>query len=111
MLAREYWGQGYMSEALSGFLSHLWPDWPSGDITCSDAWSRSEDDGDTSLKEVVADIDPRNTACINLLEKFGFVETGRREKTFEINGVWCDSVYFALFKGPEEHSDLFAEER
>ncbi len=111
MLAREYWGQGYMSEALSGFLRHLWPERPSREKICNYPMSRDEVNGDTPLKKVIADVDPRNTACITLLEKFGFIETERRERTFEINGVWCDSVYFTLLQEPEKRSDLSQVER
>lgn len=44
----------------------------------------------------MADVDPRNESSIRLLKGFGFVETGRAERTFETGLGWCDSVYFAL---------------
>lgn len=46
--------------------------------------------------ELTADVDPRNTASIRLLERLGFHKTGSAERTFEIGGVWVDSLYFAL---------------
>jgi len=48
--------------------------------------------------ELTADVDPRNAASIRLLERLGFRRTGAAERTFEINGVWVDSQYFALTK-------------
>ena len=51
------------------------------------------------MEWVVADVDPRNESCIGILTKFGFVETGRRERTLETHLGWCDSVYFELRKG------------
>lgn len=48
------------------------------------------------LERVVADVDPRNSGSIGILRRFGFVETGREEGTFETHLGWCDSVYFEL---------------
>ena len=78
MLNRAYWGVGYMFEALSALLSYLWS-------------------GEVGLVEILtADADPRNDASIGLLTKMGFRQTGFRERTFETQIGWCDSVYFAL---------------
>jgi len=76
ILAREFWGQGLAREALApiiarGFAVH-------------------------GLERITADVDPRNAASIRLLEKLGFAETHRAERTLLIGGLWCDSVYFAL---------------
>lgn len=68
-----HWGKGLASEALAAFIAHR---------------RRS---GSTFL---TADTDPRNTASIRLLERHGFVETGRAEKTWLIGGQWFDSVYW-----------------
>ena len=51
------------------------------------------------VEGVVADVDPRNEGSIGILRRFGFVETGRAENTFETHLGWCDSVYLEL-KGP-----------
>ena len=80
MLSSAYWKQGYMAEALTALLG------PDGVF-----WERG-------VEWVVADVDPRNDSCIGILTKFGFVETGRREKTLETHMGWCDSVYFELRK-------------
>lgn len=76
ILAREHWRKGYAHEALSAVLDHVFE-------------TRGVD-------AAVADVDPRNDASLGLLKKLGFVETGRAEKTWEIGGVWADSVYLRL---------------
>lgn len=48
------------------------------------------------VERVVADADPRNEACLGVMRKFGFRETGRAERTYETHLGWCDSVYFEL---------------
>lgn len=73
LLDRAHWGRGYASEALAAFLAHR----------------RRE--GSTFL---TADTDPRNTASIRLLQRHGFMETGRAEKTWLIGGQWYDSIYW-----------------
>ncbi|KAF8872061.1 hypothetical protein CPB84DRAFT_1800176 [Gymnopilus junonius] len=68
---REYWGKGYASEALQVLLNKFW----------------TENKSAQGL--VKADADPRNESCIQLLKKFGFVET---------HIGWCDSVYLEAKK-------------
>ncbi|WP_370399165.1 GNAT family N-acetyltransferase [Sulfitobacter sp. JB4-11] len=48
------------------------------------------------LEEITADVDPNNAASIGLLNKLGFVETGRAARTLQIAEDWFDSVYFRL---------------
>jgi RimJ/RimL family protein N-acetyltransferase len=48
------------------------------------------------LDAVVADVDPRNTACLRLLAHHGFEETGRRERSWLVGKELCDSVDLAL---------------
>ena len=73
LLDPAHWGKGYASEALAAFLAHR--------KRC----------GSTFL---TADTDPRNAASIRLLERHGFVETGRAENTWLIGGQWFDSIYW-----------------
>jgi [ribosomal protein S5]-alanine N-acetyltransferase len=77
ILHPDFWGRGIATEALSAFLSHIWQTRP-------------------DIAALTADIDPRNTASVRLVEKLGFRETGRAERTFETHIGWCDSVYFAI---------------
>lgn len=72
----DHWGHGYASEALRAVIAHAF--------------------AHRRLAQVIADVDPRNEACLRLLARLGFEETGRAERTFCIGGEWSDSVYFAL---------------
>ncbi|KAI9761885.1 MAG: hypothetical protein M1840_001538 [Geoglossum simile] len=76
MLSRSHWGNGYMAEAMGVFLPYFW--------------------GLQSFDAITADVDPRNEACLKLLRRFGFQETGFAENTFETQLGWCDSVYLRL---------------
>lgn len=76
MLDPAQWGQGLGREAVSavierGFTVHR-------------------------LERIRADVDPRNKASLALLQRLGFVETGRAEKTWLVGEMWCDSVYLDL---------------
>jgi RimJ/RimL family protein N-acetyltransferase len=70
------WGHGYAGEALAAFLARRRA------LSSPDA--------------ITADVDPRNAASLALLARHGFVETGRAERTWHIDGQWCDSVYLEL---------------
>ena len=72
----ELWGQGIVAEALAPLIARAFTLY--------------------GQERLTADVDPRNTASIRLLEKLGFAETHRAERTWQIAGQWCDSVYFAL---------------
>lgn len=76
ILAPDLWGQGLVAEALAPIIARAFEV--------------------AGLERITADVDPRNTASIRLLEKLGFAETHRAERTWLIAGAWCDSVYFAL---------------
>lgn len=75
ILRRDLWGRGLVSEAASAVIEHVF---------------QMRD-----VEELQADVDPRNVASIRVLERLGFVETGRAERTYCIDGAWTDSIYFA----------------
>jgi [ribosomal protein S5]-alanine N-acetyltransferase len=70
------WGRGFAGEALRPVLSRAF------------AFHR--------LEAIEADVDPRNAASLRLLENLGFSESGRAERTWCVDGRWCDSVYLRL---------------
>ena len=74
-LAREAWGQGLALEALRAFTVH--------------AFAHRTD-------HLTADVDPRNLPSLRLLSRAAFRETHRAARTWEVGGVWCDSVYLRL---------------
>ena len=79
ILHPDFWGQGLAREALVGVIKHLFLA--------------------HRMDAITADVDPRNTASLGLLERLGFVETGRAEATYEIAGELVDSIYLALPRG------------
>ena len=70
-----YWGRGYAREALMAFIDRRRL---------------------LGSSELMADVDPRNHASLRLLERAGFVETGRASATWNVGGELCDSVYLRL---------------
>ncbi len=79
-LNRDFWGQGLAREALLQFTSYA---------------------RDLGLNCLTADVDPRNTACLRLLAKCGFHETGRQSATYVVDGQNCDSVYLKVDLFPQ----------
>ena len=79
MLHPDHWGHGYAAEAIDAVLGNAWTL-----------------DGEYQIDHVTADADPRNTACLRLLEKLGFYKIGEAKNTFETHLGWCDSVYLIL---------------
>jgi len=82
MIHPDFWGRGFASEASSAFIAYAF--------------------ANTAATELKADVDPRNTASLRVLGKLGFVETGRAERTFLLGDEWCDSIYLALPRPPEQ---------
>lgn len=76
LLRRDLWGRGLVTEAARAVIEHVF---------------RTRD-----LSELQADVDPRNVGSLRVLQRLGFVETGRAERTYCIEGVWVDSVYLVL---------------
>jgi RimJ/RimL family protein N-acetyltransferase len=76
LLRRDLWGRGLVSEAARAVIDHVF--------------------ATRDLTELTADVDPRNIGSIRVLERLGFVETGRAARTYCIDGVWVDSIFYAL---------------
>lgn len=69
------WGRGFAREALAAYIVRR----------------RA-----LGSAELTADVDPRNTSSLKLLQGAGFVETGRASGTWQIGDELCDSVYLTL---------------
>jgi len=76
LFAASVWGKGYAREAVAAVIA------------------RGFTAGDHD--EIRAEVDPRNEACLRLLLRLEFRETGRALRTWCIGGEWSDSVYLAL---------------
>jgi ribosomal-protein-alanine N-acetyltransferase len=72
----DYWGQGLAREALDAVIARV--------FAASD------------VRDIEADVDPRNAAALGLLSRLGFREVRRAERTWKVGDAWCDSVYLAL---------------
>jgi RimJ/RimL family protein N-acetyltransferase len=76
ILHPDCWGQGLASEAVGAAVDHVF---------------RTPD-----IETLTADVDPENAASIRLLQRLGFVRTGSGERTWNVGGVWKDSLFYAL---------------
>lgn len=76
MLSPSHWRQGILTEAMTAIIPYLF------DVM--------------SHQQLTAEADPNNAASCGLLKSLGFTQTHTAKDTFCINGVWSDSVYFAL---------------
>ena len=72
----DHWGHGFAREALGAVIERAFS---------AHGFARIE-----------ADVDPRNLSSLALLDRLGFRETGRKERTWFVGGRWCDSIYLAL---------------
>lgn len=75
-LARAYWGQGYMHEALMALVSYGFQD--------------------MHLNRIEADIDPRNLASEKSLKRLGFRLEGYLRERWIVDGVVSDSGLYGL---------------
>jgi len=78
ILHRDYWRRGLMNEALERILRYLF--------------------FERGFESLSTDVDPRNEGSIALLSKFGFVKVKRVDRSFEVGGVWVDSLILRLEK-------------
>jgi ribosomal-protein-alanine N-acetyltransferase len=77
-LARAYWGQGYMQEALDALLEFAF-------VTLD-------------LNRLEADIHPDNHASRKVLERFGFEQDGYLRERWIVGDEISDSALFGLLK-------------
>src|SRR4030088_1722643 len=77
-LGHEYWGQGYMSEALQALLAYAFET--------------------LDLHRIEADIDPRNTASIKTAERLGFKREGYLRERWQTNGEIQDAFFYGLLR-------------
>lgn len=77
-LARPYWAQGYIGEALRGVLDYGFRE--------------------LELNRVEADIDPNNIASARVLERLGFRKEGYMPERWIVHGEPADTVYYGLLR-------------
>jgi RimJ/RimL family protein N-acetyltransferase len=77
-LARPYWAQGYVGEALRAALDYGFRE--------------------LHLNRVEADIDPNNIASGRVLERLGFRKEGYMPERWIVHGEPADTVYYGLLR-------------
>jgi aminoglycoside 6'-N-acetyltransferase len=77
-LAPAYQGKGYATEAVRGFLGHVFTE--------------------RGLHRVSAECDARNLASARLLERVGFRPEGLRISNSWVKGEWTDDLLFGLLR-------------
>jgi [ribosomal protein S5]-alanine N-acetyltransferase len=75
-LSSAHWGHGYAQEAVRLALGHAF--------------------GVLDLHRIEADVDPRNLASLQLLERVGFVREGLLRERWHVGGETQDSAIYAL---------------
>jgi ribosomal-protein-alanine N-acetyltransferase len=77
-LGEPYTGQGYMTEAINLVLRYAFKT--------------------LKLHRLEANIQPHNTASINVVERCGFSKEGYSPKYLKIGGRWCDHERWAIVR-------------
>lgn len=77
-LTRPAWGQGYVNEAMRALLRY--------------GFEQLE------LNRVEADVDPRNTASMRVLQRLGFQQEGLLRERWIVGGEVSDSAMFGLLR-------------
>jgi RimJ/RimL family protein N-acetyltransferase len=77
-LDRDEWGKGYMQEALPATLDYAF--------------------NVLNLHRIEADVDPRNTNSIRIVEKLGFQREGYLRERWHVNGEIQDALFFGLLR-------------
>lgn len=86
ILSSSCWGMGLAYEALSAILPRIHERF--------------------SLLKIIADVDPRNERCLNLLRRLGFQGTRRAARTWLVGTEWCDSIYLEHHMPASEAASL-----
>jgi ribosomal-protein-alanine N-acetyltransferase len=87
-LKREFWGNGFIHEALSALLDYAF--------------------GTLHLHRLEADIDPRNGASIRAVERLGFQREGIRRERWHVAGEISDSLMMGLLSREWQSGNLAA---
>ena len=77
-LGHEYWGRGYMNEALTALIGFAFES--------------------LKLRRLEADTDPRNVRSLKALEQLGFRREGLLRERWKVNGELQDTVFLGLLQ-------------
>jgi RimJ/RimL family protein N-acetyltransferase len=85
-IARDFWNQGFATEAILGLLEYTFTSLP--------------------LHRVTASVDPCNAGSIRVLEKAGFRKEAHFRRSEWFKGQWADDAIYAILR--EEWGDAHA---
>ena len=77
-LARAFWRRGYVREALPEVMRFAFVD--------------------LDLFRLEADVDPRNTASLRVIESLGFKREGYLRERYHVNGEVQDAAFYGLLR-------------
>jgi [ribosomal protein S5]-alanine N-acetyltransferase len=77
-LGSSHWGHGLAREAITRLLTFAFEE--------------------LELHRIEADVDPRNTKSIALLERLGFRREGHLRERWHVNGEICDALLYGLLR-------------
>lgn len=78
ILNRNFWGKGYINEALTALLDFAFDE--------------------MNLHRIEADIEPRNTGSVKTVERLAFKREGLLRERWIVDGEMQDSVFYGLLK-------------
>jgi RimJ/RimL family protein N-acetyltransferase len=76
ILGSEYWGRGYMQEALTALVQFAFTE--------------------LKLRRIEADVDPRNAPSVKSLDRLGFKKEGLLRERWNVAGEIQDTAFFGL---------------
>ena len=77
-LSPEFWGKGYMTEALNKMIDFAF--------------------NDLKLHSIEANVNPNNNSSIKLLKRCGFRKEAHYRENYLFNGEFIDSIIYSLLE-------------
>lgn len=84
-LHKDYQKKGYATEALRAMVDYLFET--------------------LDKHRIIASVDPRNTASIQLIERLGFRKEAHFKQSYYLRGDWVDDIIYAKLKTEWVHHD------
>ena len=83
-LNRQFWGNGFVNEALTALFNFAF--------------------AELNLHRIEADVDPQNSASIRVLERLGFQKEGYLRERWIVGGEIQDALFYGLLRSDWEKS-------
>ena len=89
-LHKDYQKKGYATEALKAIVDYLF--------------------GTLDKHRIIASVDPRNTASIQLIERLGFRKEAHFKESYYLRGDWVDDIIYVQLKTEWGNNDKYSKE-